>query len=93
MSEFLLVFSCLVYHKEASLLYVGGSGQNDDGVSVATREGLTAWRILSDSPHYKLVTDYSEDLSKVHVYNTYIGGPMFLPAQLYKRYCMITISV
>lgn len=54
-----------MYHGDAGLLYVGGSGQEDDGVSIATREGLTAWRILSDYPYYKLVTDYSEDLNKV----------------------------
>lgn len=29
------------------------------------KEGLTAWRILSDYPHYKLVTDYADDLRQV----------------------------
>ena len=64
-----------MYHEEAGLLYVGGSGQEDDAVSMATREGLTAWRILSDSPYFKLVTDYSDDLNNVSV--------------IYIRWCLV----
>ncbi|WAR01028.1 NBAS-like protein, partial [Mya arenaria] len=52
------------YDEKASLLYVGGGGDGEEGVTTATREGLTAWRILSDSPHYKLITDYADDLNK-----------------------------
>ncbi|XP_053405478.1 NBAS subunit of NRZ tethering complex-like [Mercenaria mercenaria] len=59
-----LGISCVEYHGEAGLLYVGGCGQEEEGMSEATKEGLTAWRILSDYPHYKVVTDYAEDLSR-----------------------------
>ena len=60
-----LGISSVVYHPGAGLLYVGGCGSEEDGSSKAMVEGLTAWRILSDYPHYKLVTDYLEDLRQV----------------------------
>ncbi|KAL4228275.1 hypothetical protein ACF0H5_013706 [Mactra antiquata] len=56
--------SCVVYDGVSGLLYVGGCGFDDVGVSSSKKEGITAWRLLSDYPHYKLVTDLSEDLSK-----------------------------
>ena len=60
--------SCVEYHDEAGLLYVGGSGQIEEGGSVASKEGLTAWRRLSDFPHYKMVTDLAEDLCRVGLF-------------------------
>ncbi|XP_052794949.1 NBAS subunit of NRZ tethering complex-like [Mya arenaria] len=62
--QYPLGISCVSYDEKASLLYVGGGGDGEEGVTTATREGLTAWRILSDSPHYKLITDYADDLNK-----------------------------
>ena len=47
-------------------MYVGGCGLEEEAGSESMKEGLTAWRILSDYPHYKLVTDYSDDLRQVN---------------------------
>ncbi|XP_021365609.1 neuroblastoma-amplified sequence-like [Mizuhopecten yessoensis] len=58
-----LGISCVEYHSGAQLLLVGGAGcDNTQSSSQARQEGLTAWRMLSGPPHYKLVTDYHEDL-------------------------------
>lgn len=54
--------SSVVYHPGHRLLLVGGSETNEDGVSTATQCGLTAWRVLSGSPHYKQVTNYEDDV-------------------------------
>ncbi|XP_063771451.1 NBAS subunit of NRZ tethering complex isoform X2 [Pseudophryne corroboree] len=54
--------SSVVYHAGHRLLLVGGSETNEDGVSKATQCGLTSWRVLSGSPHYKQVTDYKDDV-------------------------------
>jgi len=67
-----LCFSCVCHDEKSNLLYAGGNGVDDDGVSMATKEGLTAWRLLSDYPHYKQVTDYAEDLSKVTKTSTFV---------------------
>ncbi|XP_052240269.1 NBAS subunit of NRZ tethering complex-like isoform X2 [Dreissena polymorpha] len=63
-SHYPLGISCMEWDTTAGLLYAGGCGQDAEGVTTATREGLTAWRVLSDYPHYKLVTDYAQDLKK-----------------------------
>ncbi|XP_041364061.1 neuroblastoma-amplified sequence-like isoform X2 [Gigantopelta aegis] len=58
----------VVYHAKHRLLLVGGCGRAGDSegsVPLATREGITAWRILSDYPHYKLVTEYDEGLQQL----------------------------
>ena len=68
-----LGISSVVYHPGAGLLYVGGCGLEDEAGSEATKEGLSAWRILSDYPHYKLVTDYADDLRQVGISNM-VGG-------------------
>ncbi|XP_033750641.1 neuroblastoma-amplified sequence-like [Pecten maximus] len=61
--QYPLGISCVEYHAGAQLLLVGGTGCDDNqSPSQSRQEGLTAWRILSGSPHYKLVTDYQEDL-------------------------------
>uniref|UniRef100_A0A8C7YXX3 NBAS subunit of NRZ tethering complex n=1 Tax=Oryzias sinensis TaxID=183150 RepID=A0A8C7YXX3_9TELE len=50
-----------VYHPAHRLLLVGGCESGEDGASKATSSGLTAWRALSSSPHYKQVTTYEDD--------------------------------
>uniref|UniRef100_A0A8C6MH96 NBAS subunit of NRZ tethering complex n=1 Tax=Nothobranchius furzeri TaxID=105023 RepID=A0A8C6MH96_NOTFU len=47
------------------LLLIGGCESGDDGASKASRSGITAWRALSSSPHYKQVTSYEDDVSPV----------------------------
>ncbi len=47
------------------LLLVGGCESGDSDVSRASRCGITAWRVLSGSPHYKQVTSYEDDISAV----------------------------
>ena len=47
------------------LLFVGGCESSDDGVTRATRCGLTAWRLLSGQPHYKQVISYEDDVGSV----------------------------
>ncbi|CAI9734159.1 neuroblastoma-amplified sequence-like [Octopus vulgaris] len=58
----------LVYLPQHSALIVGShapvAAGLDDSMSQAEQYGLSLWRILSDSPHYKLVTDYEQDLHK-----------------------------
>ncbi|KAF4801091.1 Neuroblastoma-amplified sequence [Turdus rufiventris] len=44
------------------LLLVGGCETDEDGVSKAAGCGISAWRILSGSPHYKQVTSYEDDV-------------------------------
>ncbi|KAJ8304032.1 hypothetical protein KUTeg_017615 [Tegillarca granosa] len=55
----------VTYHPETKLLIVGGIGSyGNETATKSVQEGLTAWRNLSDYPHYKLVTDYEQDSSK-----------------------------
>ncbi|KAM4694417.1 NBAS subunit of NRZ tethering complex [Discoglossus pictus] len=54
--------SSVVYHPGHRLLLVGGSETNEDGASKATQCGISAWRVLSGSPHYKQVTNYEDDV-------------------------------
>ncbi|CAN7992702.1 unnamed protein product [Ixodes hexagonus] len=57
--------TCLEYHPSHQVLLVAGRApapQSDSGVrSSALELGITAWRFLSDYPHYKLVTSLAED--------------------------------
>uniref|UniRef100_A0A8C0UQH5 NBAS subunit of NRZ tethering complex n=1 Tax=Cyanistes caeruleus TaxID=156563 RepID=A0A8C0UQH5_CYACU len=46
----------VIYHPGHRLLLVGGCETDEDGVSKAAGCGISAWRILSGSPHYKQVT-------------------------------------
>ncbi|XP_050401138.2 NBAS subunit of NRZ tethering complex [Patella vulgata] len=63
--------SSVIYHPKHKLLLVGGLGVSErETSSKATQEGITAWRILSDTPHYKLVTDYSEDIYQLEKSST-----------------------
>uniref|UniRef100_A0A673JN30 Neuroblastoma-amplified sequence N-terminal domain-containing protein n=1 Tax=Sinocyclocheilus rhinocerous TaxID=307959 RepID=A0A673JN30_9TELE len=52
-----------IYHPGHRLLLVGGCESGDSNVSRASRCGITAWRVLSGSPHYKQVTSYEDDIS------------------------------
>ncbi|TKS76461.1 Neuroblastoma-amplified sequence [Collichthys lucidus] len=45
------------------LLLVGGCESGDDSTSKASCYGITAWRTLSGSPHYKQVTSYEDDVN------------------------------
>uniref|UniRef100_A0A8C3T484 NBAS subunit of NRZ tethering complex n=1 Tax=Chelydra serpentina TaxID=8475 RepID=A0A8C3T484_CHESE len=51
----------VVYHVGHRLLLVGGCETDEDGVSKATSCGISAWRVLSGSPHYKQVTSYEDN--------------------------------
>ncbi|CAN9507428.1 unnamed protein product [Ophioblennius macclurei] len=50
------------YHPGHRLLLVGGCESGDDGASKASSCGITAWRALSGSPHYKQVISYEDDV-------------------------------
>uniref|UniRef100_A0A8C5N9R9 Neuroblastoma-amplified sequence n=1 Tax=Gouania willdenowi TaxID=441366 RepID=A0A8C5N9R9_GOUWI len=52
-----------IYHPGHRLLLVGGCESGDDSASKACCCGITAWRALSGSPHYKQVTSYEDDVS------------------------------
>ncbi|XP_068433221.1 NBAS subunit of NRZ tethering complex isoform X2 [Clinocottus analis] len=52
-----------IYHPGHRLLLVGGCESGDDCTSKASCYGITAWRALSGSPHYKQVTSHEEDVS------------------------------
>uniref|UniRef100_A0A674N5V0 NBAS subunit of NRZ tethering complex n=1 Tax=Takifugu rubripes TaxID=31033 RepID=A0A674N5V0_TAKRU len=54
-----------IYHPAHRLLLVGGCESGDDGTSKASSCGITAWRTLSGSPHYKQVTSNEEDVGLV----------------------------
>lgn len=41
---------------------------DEDGVSKATGCGISAWRVLSGSPHYKQVTSYKDDIRTVSMF-------------------------
>ncbi|KAM4522694.1 NBAS subunit of NRZ tethering complex isoform 2-T2 [Odontesthes bonariensis] len=52
-----------IYHPGHRLLLVGGCEAGDDGTSKASCCGITAWRALSGSPHYKQVSSHEDDIS------------------------------
>uniref|UniRef100_A0A3Q3XCS4 NBAS subunit of NRZ tethering complex n=1 Tax=Mola mola TaxID=94237 RepID=A0A3Q3XCS4_MOLML len=52
-----------IYHPGHRLLLVGGCESGDDITSKASDYGITAWRTLSGSPHYKQVTSYEDDVN------------------------------
>lgn len=49
----------MVYDAAHSALIVGGAAEqmNDSSDTEAAARGLTVWRVLSDAPYYKLVSD------------------------------------
>ncbi|XP_048258558.1 NBAS subunit of NRZ tethering complex-like isoform X1 [Haliotis rufescens] len=64
-----LGISSVVYLSKHKMLLVGGCGQGGEPSSAATEaisEGITAWRLLSDMPHYKLVTDYDTGMTQAN---------------------------
>uniref|UniRef100_A0A8C0HGQ5 NBAS subunit of NRZ tethering complex n=1 Tax=Chelonoidis abingdonii TaxID=106734 RepID=A0A8C0HGQ5_CHEAB len=60
-SHYVHGITTVVYHLGHRLLLVGGCETDEDGVSKATSCGISAWRVLSGSPHYKQVTSYEDD--------------------------------
>ncbi|XP_054617752.1 NBAS subunit of NRZ tethering complex isoform X3 [Dunckerocampus dactyliophorus] len=52
-----------MYHPGHRLLLIGGCESGDNSTSKASSCGLTAWRALSGSPHYKQVTSYEDDVN------------------------------
>uniref|UniRef100_A0A8C1T408 NBAS subunit of NRZ tethering complex n=1 Tax=Cyprinus carpio TaxID=7962 RepID=A0A8C1T408_CYPCA len=60
-----------IYHPGHRLLLVGGCESGDSDVSRASRCGITAWRVLSGSPHYKQVTSYEDDISAVSLFRLF----------------------
>ncbi|CAM9714502.1 unnamed protein product [Lampetra planeri] len=57
--------TAVVYQHTHRLLLVGGCESGDFEAGSAAANGLTAWRVLSSSPHYKQVTSISDDLGMV----------------------------
>lgn len=57
-----IIMHLYIYYR---LLLVGGCETDEDGVSKAAGCGISAWRILSGSPHYKQVTSYEDDVRTV----------------------------
>ncbi|XP_076465960.1 NBAS subunit of NRZ tethering complex-like isoform X2 [Babylonia areolata] len=61
---FPLGVTAAAYHARHKVLYVGGAAMADPGEGSLSRgAGLTAWRVLSDTPHYKLLNDTDDDQS------------------------------
>ncbi|XP_064911947.1 NBAS subunit of NRZ tethering complex isoform X2 [Columba livia] len=54
--------TAVIYHPGHRLLLVGGCETDEDGVCKAAGCGISAWRVLSGSPHYKQVTSYEDDI-------------------------------
>lgn len=58
--------TALCYHQTSNLLLVSGRSHrihSMDQSNKALQKGISAWRILSDYPHYKLVTSLNDDLA------------------------------
>ena len=62
--QYPLGISTVTYHSLNKVLLVGGCGRELSS-SKSQQEGLTAWRILSGAPFYKLITDLEEDMRQV----------------------------
>ena len=73
--------SSVVYGDTHSMLIIAGlpSPSTDLWQTQAGKEGITAWRVLSGFPHYKMVTDYEQDAKvcsfhqEIHVQFHYIS--------------------
>lgn len=63
------------------LLLVGGCETDEDGISKAAGCGISAWRILSGSPHYKQVTSYEDDVRTVSMCPHFTEWILSLEAQ------------
>jgi hypothetical protein len=53
------------YDPSHAILIIGGQADPTEEEGTAASHGVTVWRILSGSPHYKMVTDYEQDLNAV----------------------------
>jgi hypothetical protein len=62
-----LISQVWLYVLLLQVLFVGGAALPDSSgdASTSRREGLTAWRVLSDNPYYKLLNDPDGDASLV----------------------------
>ncbi|KAK7477823.1 hypothetical protein BaRGS_00030901 [Batillaria attramentaria] len=60
--EYPLGISAAAYDPRHKLLFVGGAAlpNRSSEASASRADGLTAWRVLSDAPHYKLITDVDD---------------------------------
>ncbi|KAF6105051.1 NBAS subunit of NRZ tethering complex [Phyllostomus discolor] len=74
--------STAVYHPGHRLLLVGGCASAEGGPSRASRCGLSAWRVLSGSPHYKQVTHGGDGAAAVP---KTLGLLRMLSGKLYSR--------
>ncbi|XP_045700377.1 neuroblastoma-amplified sequence isoform X4 [Phyllostomus hastatus] len=74
--------STAVYHPGHRLLLVGGCASAEGGPSRASRCGLSAWRVLSGSPHYKQVTHGGDGATAVP---KTLGLLRMLSGKLYSR--------
>ncbi|XP_077988543.1 NBAS subunit of NRZ tethering complex-like [Glandiceps talaboti] len=58
----------VAYNEKHAMLIVGGCNEDpetrldENQQSLASKHGITGWRVLSGQPHYKLITDYSEEV-------------------------------
>ena len=64
--------AAIVHHPAHNLLIVGGHGQweaqnQNSKTATAMEYGITAWRVLSGAPYYKMVMDYEHDLMTVRL--------------------------
>jgi len=62
----------MVYDAQHTVIIVGSCATKDPlggtmggDSSTAAMYGITVWRILSDTPYYKLVTNYETELAQV----------------------------
>ncbi|XP_060044395.1 NBAS subunit of NRZ tethering complex [Erinaceus europaeus] len=71
-----------IYHPGHRLLLVGGCERAEVDISKAASCGLSAWRVLSGSPYYKLVTDGGD---RVPAVPKTLGLLKFLSIKLYSH--------
>uniref|UniRef100_A0A3Q3DDB3 NBAS subunit of NRZ tethering complex n=1 Tax=Hippocampus comes TaxID=109280 RepID=A0A3Q3DDB3_HIPCM len=74
-----------IYHPGHRLLLVAGCDSGSDGSSKASSCGLTAWRALSGSPHYKQVTSFEDDVNTVRRTSYYRGFLRMPNLRLFSR--------
>ncbi|KAK7115948.1 NBAS subunit of NRZ tethering complex-like [Littorina saxatilis] len=60
--EYPLGIAAATYDPKHKVLFVGGAALSEsDGDAIPSRcDGVTAWRVLSDAPHYKILTDVDD---------------------------------
>ncbi|XP_012940751.1 neuroblastoma-amplified sequence [Aplysia californica] len=67
--------SSVSYCPRHKILLVGGSGVAEESSETAGArgEGITAWRLLSDTPFCKLITDYEEEKEKAKTKTSFLS--------------------